>query len=75
MAVNKVLKTTSFSIEVESGVDRTGATTYRKKNFSGVKGSATPDQINSVAEAIKLVLAKETRATLVNDTSALEVQE
>ena len=33
MAVTKVLNTTSFTIEVENGIDKTGAKTY-SKNFT-----------------------------------------
>lgn len=74
MAVNKVLKTTSLSIEIESGQDKTGATVYKKKNFSGVKGSALAQNVYNVAEAIKLVLAADTRFSYLNDCSKLEEQ-
>jgi hypothetical protein len=40
MAVSKVLNTTSFSIEVESGTDKLGNKTYSKKNFSNIKTTA-----------------------------------
>ena len=72
MAVSKELQTTTLSIEVQSGVDKNGNPSYKKKNFSGVKGDATPEAILTVAEAIKLVLANETRYTFINESSILE---
>ena len=72
MAISKELMTTTLSIEVESGVDNKGNISYKKKNFSGIKGDATPEALATVANAIKLVLANETRYTLVNEISMLE---
>ena len=50
MAVTKVLNTTGFYIEVESGTDNTGAKTYAKKNFSGLKTSVVSQNVFDVAE-------------------------
>ena len=72
MAVSKELQTTTLSIEVQSGVNKDGVPQYKQKNFSGVNGDATPEAILTVAEAIKLVLANETRYTFVNESSILE---
>lgn len=72
MAVSKELQTTTLSIEVQSGVNKDGVPQYKKNNFSGVNGDATPEAILTVAEAIKLVLANETRYTFVNESSILE---
>ena len=69
MAVSKELMTTTLSIEVESGVDKDGNPSYKKKNFSGINGDATPEALATVAE---LVLANQTRYTLVNEISMLE---
>ena len=70
MAISKELKTTTLSIEVQSGIDKDGNPSYKKKNFSGINGDATP--LVAVADAIKLVLANQTRDTLVNEISILE---
>ena len=72
MAISKELRTTTLIIEVESGVDKDGNPSYKKKNFSGIKGNATPEALVTVADAIKLILANPTRDTLVNEISALE---
>ena len=72
MAISKELRTTTLSIEVQSGIDKDGNPSYKKKNFSGINGVATPEALVTVADAIKLVLANETRYTLVNEISALE---
>lgn len=71
MAVNKILNTTSFSMEVESGTDKTGAKTYTKKNFSGIKTNAVSQNVFDVAEAIKAVLSASTRDYYVNDVSKI----
>ena len=71
MAVNKILNTTSFAIEVESGTDKTGSTTYSKKNFSGIKTTANPQNVFDVAEAIKAVLSVSTRDYYLNEASKL----
>jgi hypothetical protein len=71
MAVSKVLDTTSFAIEVESGTDKTGAKIYRKKTFSGVKNSATPENVYAVAESIKAVLSAGTRDYYLNEASKI----
>ncbi len=71
MAVSKVLNATSLSIEVQNGTDKTGAAVYRKKNFSGVKLNASPENVFDVAEAIKGVLSEPTRDYFINETSKL----
>jgi len=71
MAVNKVLNTTSFHIEVENGTDKTGATIYKKKTFSGVKPNVVPENVFEVAEAIKDVLSSAARDSYLNESSKL----
>ena len=71
MAISKELKTTTLSIEVQSGVYKDGNPSYKKKNFSGINGDATPETLATVADVIRLVLANETRYTLVNEISIL----
>ena len=71
MAISKELNTTTLSIEVQSSVDKNGNPLFKKKNFSGINGDATPEALVTVADAIKLVLANETRDTLVNEISVL----
>ena len=71
MAVSKVLNTTNFYIEVESGTDKNGDKTYSKKSFSGVKTTAIPENVFDVAEAIKGVLSAGTRDYYLNEASKL----
>ena len=71
MAVTKVLNTTSFTIEVESGTDKNGDKTYSKKNFSGIRTTAIPQNVFDVAEAIKGVLLAGTRDYYLNEASKL----
>ena len=71
MAVTKVLNTTSFTIEVESGTDKNGDKTYSKKNFTSIRPTAVPQNVFDVAEAIKGVLLAETRDYYLNEASKL----
>ena len=71
MAVNKVLSSTSLAIEVENGVNGSGEVIYRKKNFSGIKINALPENVFDVAEAIKGVLSNPARDYFLNETSKI----
>ena len=71
MAINKVLNSTTFSLEVQSGTDASGAPVFRKKNFSGIKLNATPENVSDVAQAIKGILNNPTRDLFLNETSKL----
>ncbi len=71
MAVNKVIDSTSFCIEVENGTDKTGNKVYSKKTFSGIKTTAVPQNVFDVAEAIKAVLSSGTRDYYLNEASKL----
>lgn len=72
MAISKILKSTSLSIEVEKGIDKDGMSIYKKKNFSGINGDATPEAILTVADAITDILDSPTRYTYVNESSVLQ---
>jgi Protein of unknown function (DUF1659) len=71
MAVNKVLASTTFSIEVQSGTDTSGAAVYRKKTYTGIRTDAVPQNVFDVAEAVKAVLSIGTRDYYLNDASKL----
>ena len=71
MATTKTLRTVTLTMEVENGVDSKGATAFKKKNYSGVKPSATPEDIYAVAAAIKSVLSVGTRFFYVTENSDL----
>lgn len=71
MAFKKIPATTSMQIEVASGQDSSGNTTYRKKTFSNVKSDADLANVSAVAEAIIGVIAAETRNVLLSETSKI----
>lgn len=71
MAVNKSIQTASLSIEVQSGTDKAGDPTYSKKTFSNLKTDANAQNVYDVAEAIKDVLAADTRDVFLNESSSL----
>lgn len=71
MAVNKVIASTSLSIEVQKGVDKAGDAIYGKKTFANVKKDADIQNIFDVAEAIKGVFEGATRDYFVNESSSL----
>lgn len=72
MAVEKLLKTRSLSIEVENGIDKDGNPVYKKKTFSNVKTNVEDDKIYAVAEGIKAVLKDNTRDYFINDISVIQ---
>lgn len=74
MAYNNILQSVSLAIEVGSGEDKKGNTVYRKRNYNGIKGTATAEEIGAVADAIKGVLSLETRDTLKNSVEKIEGQ-
>ncbi|GAA0077111.1 hypothetical protein UT300005_14890 [Clostridium sp. CTA-5] len=71
MAVNKIVKETIMSIEVQKGVDKSGDPIYSKKNFSSIKDDADAQNIYDVAEAIKKVIEEDTRNTFITVSSKL----
>ena len=71
MAVNKVLSSTSLSIEVQSGTDAGGLPVFKKKSFSGIKLDAADQNIYDVAVAISGVINNTVRDYYVNNTSKL----
>ena len=71
MAVNKMIDSKSLAIEVKSGVDAKGVTTYSKKSFSNLRYDCDEQNAYDVAEAIKGVLAEPTRAYFFNSSSKL----
>lgn len=71
MAINKVLKTKSLSMEVKSGVDAKGVATYAKKSFPNLRVDCAAQNAYDVAEAIKAVLEQPTRAYFFNNSSKL----
>jgi hypothetical protein len=74
MSVVKSIETVSLSIEVQNGLDKAGDPTFTKKSFSGVRPDVDPGNAYAVAEAIKGVMAGNTRATMLNETSNLVEQ-
>jgi len=71
MAVNKVLSSTSLSIEVQSGTDAGGLPIFKKKSFSGIKLDAADQNVYDVAVAISGVVNNAVRDYYVNNTSKL----
>ncbi|WP_271808486.1 DUF1659 domain-containing protein [Clostridium beijerinckii] len=74
MAVTKQIKTTSLSIEVQSGLDKAGDPIYSKKSFANVRTDVSPENAYTVGEAIKSVMSTGTRSTLLNESSSLTEQ-
>lgn len=71
MAVTKTIHSTSFTIEVQKGVDKAGDAIYANKTFTGLKTDAAPENIYAVAEALKGVLGAKTRDYFINESSSL----
>lgn len=71
MAVRKILNSRSLAIEIESGTDSSGNTTYKKRSFSHVKEDASLENIMDVAFAIKAILSVGIKDILLNDSNSL----
>lgn len=71
MAVSLVKKSTSLGIEVKKGVDKAGDAIFTAKIFSNIKNDAETADVYEVAQAIKGVMAENTRDTLLNVTSTI----
>lgn len=71
MAIEKRVQLTSLSIEVKTGEDKAGDPIYSKKTFSGVRNGADPQKAYAVSNAIKAVIAAETRFAFLNESSNL----
>lgn len=72
MAYDSVLQGVTLSIEVANGNDTAGNPVFRKRNYSGVKSTATAEQIGAVAKAIKDVISKESRDTYKNSVEKIK---
>ncbi|MGL4106749.1 DUF1659 domain-containing protein [Clostridium sp. LP20] len=72
MAVNKIVSSSSLVMEIESGQDKDGNATYKKKTFSGVKTNAAIEDVYAVADAITKVLANDTRDFFLNESSKIQ---
>lgn len=75
MAFNSVLQSVALAIEVSAGQDKQGNEIYRKRNYNGIKGTATPEQLGAVAEAIKSVISLESRDTYKNSVEKINGNE
>ena len=75
MPVNKELKIKSLIVEIESGTDKNGNPTFRKKTFSNVKLDAKDENIFAVADAISKVLDPNTKDYLLDEVSVLSKEE
>ena len=71
MAVNKVAKETSLSIEVQKSVDKAGDPVYTKKTFSNLRNDVDAQNAYDVAEAIKGILEAKTGDTFLTVSSNL----
>lgn len=74
MAVTKQLDTTTLCIEVQKGVDKAGDAIYGKKSYDDIRATANVEDVYAVADAIKNVLAADTRNYLLNESSILNNQ-
>jgi hypothetical protein len=71
MAVTATLKSKTLAIEVQTDTDLAGDPIYSKKNFSGIKTTATNQGVYNVGEAIKVVLLANTGKTYINEVETL----
>lgn len=71
MAVNKIAYSSSLVMELEAGVNKSGAKVYKKKTFSGVKTDAPIESIFAVAQALTTVLEKQAGSFYLAESSII----
>jgi len=71
MAVNATPKSKTLAIEVQTGTDKAGVPIYGKKIFSGVKLTATDQDVYDIAQSIMVVIEESTKDILINEVDTL----
>ncbi|WP_244834502.1 DUF1659 domain-containing protein [Clostridium sp. BJN0001] len=72
LSLKESIYETTLSIEFVKEVGQTGKISYAKKTFKNIKNDAASEDIYEIAEAIKDVLAKETRYFFINKTTNIQ---
>lgn len=72
MAVIKSPKSLSLIIKVADGINEKGDIIYKRKTFSNISPTATPQSIHNVAMSIRNVIAKTTVSFHLSETSLLQ---
>ena len=67
----KNLESCSLTINYEDGVNSSGETKYKKKNYSNVKTTATSDAIYSVAASITSIMTAPIKEITISEASSL----
>jgi len=71
MAISKNINSTTLNIEVQKGLDKAGVPIYTNKSFANLRDDVDEQNAYDVAEAIKVVLAANTRSTSLTVSSDL----
>ena len=71
MAISKSINSTTLNIEVQKGLDKAGVPIYTNKSFANLRDDVDEQNAYDVAEAIKVVLAANTRSTSLTVSSDL----
>lgn len=71
MAIDKQKTSSQLTIEVEGGANEVGKTVYKKLRFSGLSADCSVDDLYELAEAIKGLLANDTKDFLLTDVFKL----
>ena len=71
MAIEKILDSSKITIKVENGFNDAGKALYRNLGFSGLRADCSVEDIYSLAEAIKGILANNTAEYLLTEISKI----
>lgn len=69
---NKIFQSTQLSIEVESGIDKDGNSTYKKKNIGNIQENADVDAVSTIVDKICDVLDANTRYFYLTELSLVQ---
>ena len=67
----KNLESCSLTINYEDGVNSSGETKYKKKNYSNVKTTSTNDSVYAVATSIASIMDTTIKSITISESSTL----
>ncbi|MNI58210.1 hypothetical protein D3C73_1133120 [compost metagenome] len=71
LAIQKILDTSKITIKVENGFNDAGKAIYRNLGFSGLRADCSVEDLYTLAEAIKGILANNTAEYLLTEISQI----
>lgn len=71
LAIEKIFDSSKITIRVENGFNEAGKAVYRNLGFSGLRADCSIEDLYTLAEAIKGILANNTAEYLLTEISQI----